>query len=190
MMFNKLALLAFVAPLVSALQLSTPTSVTNNGQVTITWTATTTDPSTFSIELVNPAFHNSYAVVNVAQTAAGQATFTLPTVPIGGGYSFEAIEIGNINNVYSTSGEFSIAQATYTPSSTVSVSTQTLPSSYSPTISGSTSGASSSGSSSSASTSASLSSFGTGAAPGAFNFHAAPAAAFLLSAVAGAAFVF
>ncbi|EIW87410.1 hypothetical protein CONPUDRAFT_96820 [Coniophora puteana RWD-64-598 SS2] len=137
-MFNKLAALALIAPLASALTLNTPTtSVTNGAQVTITWTATTEDPSTFSLELVNTVFHNAYALVSTVQTASGSATFELPTVPVGSGYSFEAIKIGDINTVYSNTPQFDIGQATASPSSTASVSSQTLPSSYNPTSTGS-----------------------------------------------------
>ncbi|OAX38947.1 hypothetical protein K503DRAFT_690596, partial [Rhizopogon vinicolor AM-OR11-026] len=110
---------AFALPLASALTLDTPTGATNGGIVTITWSATTSDPSTFSIELVNTIFHNTFAIANSVQTSTGSLTLELPQIPVGDGYTIEAIQYNNINVVLATSGDFSVgAQTTSTASST------------------------------------------------------------------------
>ncbi|KAG1724400.1 uncharacterized protein EDB91DRAFT_142309 [Suillus paluster] len=83
-MFARLAALAALAlPLASALTLNTPTNVTNVGQVTITWEATTADPGSFDIEMANTIFHNTFAIAGNVQTSAGSITITLPEVPVG-----------------------------------------------------------------------------------------------------------
>jgi len=77
---NSTALLAL--PLVFALTINPLTGATTGGTVTITWSATNTDPPYFSIELVNPAFHNTFAIANNVQTSLGELTIQLPQVPI------------------------------------------------------------------------------------------------------------
>jgi len=107
-MFSKVALLALVTPLVAGLTLQIPQNPTSGGTVTIVWTSAAGDPSTFTLELVNDVFHNSFAIANNVQPTTGQITIELPSVPVGAGYTLEAVDIGNIGNVYSTTGTFSI----------------------------------------------------------------------------------
>jgi hypothetical protein len=82
-MFSKLSLFALVAPLVSALTIEAPTNPTSGGTVTINWTNAAGDPSTFSIELVNTVFHNSFAIANNVVPTSGTMTIELPIVPVG-----------------------------------------------------------------------------------------------------------
>ncbi|KAF8902195.1 hypothetical protein CPB84DRAFT_1836171 [Gymnopilus junonius] len=122
-MFSKFAFLAAaVVPLASALTLNIPTGPTSGGNVTITWTSAPNDPATFSLELVNTAFHNSFAIANNVNPTAGTVSLTLPIVPVGDGYSLEAVDIGNITNIFDATGDFSIGAVTVsiTPSSTSS----------------------------------------------------------------------
>ncbi|KAF8273836.1 hypothetical protein EI94DRAFT_1782758 [Lactarius quietus] len=174
-----LGVILFFLPLVSALTFtSVPTNATSGGSVTIPWSSTSTDPSTFSLELVNPTlFNNAIAIANNVATSTGTITVTLPIVPASGGYTIQAVDISNINSVYATSGGFSIgATVSTTSSSTTPSSSSSLPSGSvtSPASSQSTSGSGvsvtptsssvSSGTSSGASSSASPSSFnGNGA---------------------------
>jgi hypothetical protein len=123
-MFNKVALLAFVAPLVAGLTLTIPQNPTSGGSITIEWTTVAGDPSTFSIELINVAFNNAFAIANNVPTASNQITLNLPIVPTGDGYTLEAVDIGNINNVYASTGSFSIG-ATVSTTSTGSAGTST-----------------------------------------------------------------
>ncbi|KAG9309060.1 hypothetical protein JVU11DRAFT_10942 [Chiua virens] len=190
-MFVKLSTLALALPLVSALTINPITGGTTGGTATITWTASTTDPNYFSIELVNTVFHNTFAIANNVQTSLGSLTIQLPQVPVG-----------DVNTVYSQSGDFSIAGASSTTSASGSVtsassstgsvsSTGTLsatsPTGTTPVASAASSSASGTASGTSASTSPS--SLTGGAAPLKLG-GVAPAAALLLSAVAGAAMVF
>lgn len=72
----------FFLPLASALSnlQVTSSNPSSGGSVTITWTADSTDPSTFSLELANNNFHNTFALANNVQTSSGTITVTLPIV--------------------------------------------------------------------------------------------------------------
>ncbi|KAF8167222.1 hypothetical protein B0H34DRAFT_680889 [Crassisporium funariophilum] len=131
-MFSKLTLLAFVAPLVSALTLQIPENPTSGGSVTIKWNSAQGDPDTWTFELLNTVFNNAFAIANNVDPSTQQLTLTLPVVPVGDGYTLEAVDIGDINKVFASTGSFSIgpnagstssSTGTATPSSTTSVST-------------------------------------------------------------------
>ncbi|KAG1763262.1 hypothetical protein EDD22DRAFT_515030 [Suillus occidentalis] len=112
-MFARIAALAtFAVPLVSALTLNTPTGVSTGGVVNITWEATTADPSSFSLYMVNTIFHNTFAIANNVQASAGMITLTLPQVPVGDGYTIEATSNSNINSIYAQSGDFAVSAMT------------------------------------------------------------------------------
>ncbi|EDR01117.1 uncharacterized protein LACBIDRAFT_312424 [Laccaria bicolor S238N-H82] len=195
-MFAKLSLLAFVAPLVSALTVSNPTNPTSGGQMTISWTTAAGDPDSFSIELINTSFNNAFAIANNVDPSTGSITLTLPVVPVGAGYTIEFVDIGDINKVYTTSGSFSIGanSASSTSASTAASSSGTSKASTATTSSGSSSAhsTSTSGSVSSTSTSISSTSAGSSSAPAATQFSAASrlfsynSAAVVLSMIAGA----
>ncbi|KAG2069448.1 hypothetical protein BDR04DRAFT_1021482, partial [Suillus decipiens] len=115
------ALATFAVPLVSALTLNAPTTTpTIGGTVNVTWEATTSDPSTFNIYMVNTIFHNTFAIASDVQTSAGELTLILPPVPVGAGYTLEATDISNIDNVYATSGGFSVGAQTTASAPTMS----------------------------------------------------------------------
>ncbi|KAH7923787.1 hypothetical protein BV22DRAFT_560258 [Leucogyrophana mollusca] len=111
-MFTKLSAVALALPLVSALTLNAPTGLTTGGQGTITWTTASGDPATFTLEMVNTLFHDTFAIANNLQSNAGSYTFEMPQVPVGDGYTFEAINPSDINDIYATSGDFSVGAAT------------------------------------------------------------------------------
>ncbi|KAG2107837.1 hypothetical protein BD769DRAFT_123970 [Suillus cothurnatus] len=126
-MFARIAALAtFAAPLVSALTLNAPTTASVGDLVNVTWEATTSDPSSFSLYMVNTIFHNTFAIANNVQTSAGLYTLVLPQAPLGGGYTLEATDNSNINDVYAQSGDFSVTAGTTTSAtSTMSTSSGT-----------------------------------------------------------------
>ncbi|KAJ7626145.1 hypothetical protein FB45DRAFT_923038 [Roridomyces roridus] len=95
---------------VLSLTLNAPTTAQSGSSTTITWTSTSTDP-TFSIELAHPDLNAAIAVANNVNPANNQITVTLPIVQAGDGYTLEAVNITDINQVFSTSGDFSIAAA-------------------------------------------------------------------------------
>lgn len=124
-MFNKLSLLALVAPLVSGLTINVPKNPTSGGPVTLSWNWKAGDPNTFSIELTNEVFHNSYAIANSVIPEQGSIDIILPIVPIGDGYTLQAVEVGNINNIFAETVDFAVADntgATSTSSGTTSSS--------------------------------------------------------------------
>ncbi|KAG1783358.1 hypothetical protein EV702DRAFT_254877 [Suillus placidus] len=192
-MFARIAALAtFAIPLVSALTLNTPTGVSTGGVVNVTWEATTADPSSFSLYMVNTIFHNTFAIANNVQASAGMITLTLPQVPVGDGYTVEATSNSNINSVYAQSGDFVVSAMT--TASTSSMSTMSMSSSSTGTPgTASTVAPLTTASATTAKTSSSAS-----ATPSAINSSGAPslkigmgpAAVVLLSAAAGAAIMF
>ncbi|KAG0706656.1 hypothetical protein DFH29DRAFT_872184 [Suillus ampliporus] len=193
-MFAKLAALAALAlPLASALTLSTPTGVTTGGVVTLTWQATTADPSTFSIEMANTIFHNTFAIANNVQTSTGSLTLTLPQVPVGDGYTIEAISPSNINTVYATTGDFAVGAQTTASTSTLSSTSSSSSTGSSasstgtaPTVVPSSTAPALATTSSSSSASPSPSNINSSGAAS-LKIAMGPAAAILLSAAAGAA---
>jgi len=72
----------FFLPLVFAVSnLSVSENLTSGGPVTITWTADSTDPDSCSFELVNEAFHDTFAIANNIPINTGSITVNLPAVP-------------------------------------------------------------------------------------------------------------
>ncbi|THH09820.1 hypothetical protein EW146_g8565 [Bondarzewia mesenterica] len=139
-MFNKLSVLVALVPFVAGLTLNVPDNLSSGGPATISWTTASGDPSTFSIELLNTIFHNSFAIANNVQPSLGSITIQLPAVPPGDGYTLEAVNITDINQVFATTGGFSIAA----PSSSSVASSTSAASSASGSASGSGSSASAS----------------------------------------------
>ncbi|KAF9235378.1 hypothetical protein BU15DRAFT_51449, partial [Melanogaster broomeanus] len=200
--------LALVLPLVSALTLNTPTGVTTGGTVTLTWTATTEDPTSFTFELYNTIFHDTFAIQNTVQTSLGTITLQFPQIPVGDGYTLQAVANNNVNQVYAQSGDFSVGAQT-TPSTTMvsttsntastaqlkeselrvscssASSVSTVPTTTSPTLSTTSSTTSTGTSATSTPTS-----FGNGASSFKFGLGVGPTSAVILSAVAGAIMAF
>lgn len=72
----------FFLPLVSAVSnLVISDNPTSGGPATITWTADATDPDSCSFELVNEAFHDTFAIANNIPIKTGSINVTLPIVP-------------------------------------------------------------------------------------------------------------
>ncbi|EFI28754.1 hypothetical protein E4U52_001274 [Claviceps spartinae] len=126
-MFAKLSILALcAAPLVSGLTLHPPTDISSQGEVTITWDTAPGDPESFTLELNHPSFNDALAIANNIDPARGSITLTIPVVPAQGGYTLEAVNIGNINDVYAVTGPFAIAEPTASiPTTPVSTGTGT-----------------------------------------------------------------
>ncbi|KAG5644972.1 hypothetical protein DXG03_007344 [Asterophora parasitica] len=203
-MFNKLALIALVTPFVAGLQIFIPDTPTSAGPITLKWVSEPGDPATFSFELVNEVFHNAFAVANNVIPELGSIDIVLPVVPVGAGYSLHAVNVGNINDVYAQTGQFSIGPNGATSVTSLSQSrTSSASASASKTTTLSVPPTTHSTTSTSAfgttitTPSASATTSQTSAAPvssAPANFNAAPAmksnmgaiAAVLLSAVAGA----
>jgi hypothetical protein len=121
-MFSKLTVaLAIVAfQMASALKIQAPTNPASDGQVTIKWTADSTDPATFSIQLTNEIFHNTFAIANNVDISLGEITLTLPTLQPGSGYAVIGHDNSNINNVFGKSSEFDVGATSAEGSSTAS----------------------------------------------------------------------
>ncbi|KAK3329979.1 Ser-Thr-rich glycosyl-phosphatidyl-inositol-anchored membrane family-domain-containing protein [Apodospora peruviana] len=108
-------LLALAAPLVSAIEFTSPAAnaTLSKGEVyDLSWTTVDTDPSTFSIYLVN--FFNwppSYTPVAMdVETAAGAASVTVPcSVDSSWGFQFNAINGTNVYVIYAQTPKFYIS---------------------------------------------------------------------------------
>jgi len=103
-----LALASFVHGTIT-IQTST---LKGNSTNTINWTSSdsNTDPESFTIELINPSFNSQFGVVNNVPTAQGSATFELPTVIPGPGYSIQFVNPGNITDIIAQTGQFTIVE--------------------------------------------------------------------------------
>ncbi|KAJ2927059.1 hypothetical protein H1R20_g10037, partial [Candolleomyces eurysporus] len=130
-MFSKFAsLLALVAvtPLVSALTLNIPENITTQGTTTFTWTYETSDEP-FSLYLYNEEFNDSFAIANNVEPSLGSVSIQIPVVPVRDGYTLRAVNVGNIEDVYSSTGSFSVGAATQsiptTPTATRTTSSGT-----------------------------------------------------------------
>ncbi|KAI0347987.1 hypothetical protein BDW22DRAFT_39938 [Trametopsis cervina] len=132
-----LATLAALAPFVNALTFTVPNNITSGGTVTITWTQASGDPDVWSLFLVNQVFHNTYGIANNVKNSDGTLTLNLPAVPVEGGYTLEATNITDVNQVFTTSNSFSIAAPVSTSASSTIASTASSSGSVAPT-SGST----------------------------------------------------
>ncbi|KAJ3797110.1 hypothetical protein GGU11DRAFT_785999 [Lentinula aff. detonsa] len=195
-MFAKVFVLLAALPAVFSLTLDTPTNVTSGLVSDVTWTATDDDP-TFSLELNHPSFGNSLALANnVNPTSGSPLSIEWPIVPADSGYTLSAVNITDINTVFSTSGSFSIAQAPTTGvsasvSTTFTVSSSSGVSASVTSSSGSTTGTSSAGTSASGTSASAASTTSTSSSfNGAVSFKSGNSAVLVavLSAIAGAAF--
>ena len=139
-----------VAPLASALTISSITGATSGGPLTINWTldGNGNDPyvnrtltpfsflqcfssTTFSFELIHTTFNNAFAIANNVDPASLSLTVVLPVIPASASpnsddYTIQAVEIGNVNNVFSTSPPFSVG-ATITSSVSGTTTSTTKP---------------------------------------------------------------
>ncbi|KAJ7915802.1 hypothetical protein B0H13DRAFT_389199 [Mycena leptocephala] len=101
------AILLLVASLAAAV-IQVPETTSSGGPVTITWTQDPTLP-VFSMELFHKDFNNAIAIANNVNPATGSLVVNLPVVPSDSGYTLQFVNITDINQVYDTSPEFSIA---------------------------------------------------------------------------------
>jgi len=107
-----LSLLALAAPLVSAIQLIEPTAnvtLTKGETIDLKWTTVDTDPSSFSIYLVN--FVNwpplAHPLVYDVETSAGEASVKIPCFPDNAwGYQLNAINGTNTYIIYAQTPKF------------------------------------------------------------------------------------
>ncbi|KAF8514274.1 hypothetical protein JB92DRAFT_3115726 [Gautieria morchelliformis] len=97
-------------------------NIKGNSSNTITWTSsdTSTDPESFSIELINQVFNSQFALANNIPTTQGSITFQLPVVAPGPGYTVEFVNPGNINDIFATSAPFSVQENDVSSSSAAS----------------------------------------------------------------------
>ncbi|KAJ7349703.1 hypothetical protein DFH08DRAFT_124346 [Mycena albidolilacea] len=185
-MFTQLCLsLALAAASTRALTINTPTNPTSGGTTSITWSSTSDDP-VFSIELNHPSFNSALAIANNVNPADNNRTVGLPPVPAEDNYTLTFVNITNINDVFATSGSFSIGAAVSSSSGR-----STASASGSVTQSGSASQASATSPAVSGSGSPSASNSGSGPSPSPTGSAAAGlrAPVVALFALVGAAFV-
>ncbi|KAI0095237.1 hypothetical protein BDY19DRAFT_76157 [Irpex rosettiformis] len=124
-MKSAIATVALLSSVANAITFTTPTDLHSASEATITWTTDASDPSTWSLFLVNTIFHNNFAIANPVNNSAGTLTLTLPAVPIEDGYTLQATQIGNNSQVFATSPTFAIAaplSSSAVPSSTAASS--------------------------------------------------------------------
>ena len=103
MLFSKIAVtIAAGLSFASAIEFTSPalnSTISKGKDVTITWTSVDTDPTDFSIFLVNfVTWPPSYVDLKEGiETAAGSATVHVPcNTDSGYGYQFNAINVGEL----------------------------------------------------------------------------------------------
>ncbi|KAL2157973.1 hypothetical protein VTH06DRAFT_4782 [Thermothelomyces fergusii] len=107
-------LFALAAPLVSAIQFLEPianTTLTKGETYRVTWSSVDTDPTKFSIYLVNfvdwPPFYTQ--VASDVPTIAGEHEVTVPCdVNTSWGFQFNAINGTNVYVIYAQTPRFSV----------------------------------------------------------------------------------
>jgi hypothetical protein len=112
-MFFKLSTIVALVPFVAALTMKAPENPTSAGQVTISWTSESSD-NLFTIELHHPSFRADFAIANNVNPDEGSKTLLLPSVPVQDGYTLRAVNVTDINQVFSESPSFSIGANTAT----------------------------------------------------------------------------
>ncbi|KAK4209668.1 extracellular proline-serine rich protein [Rhypophila decipiens] len=106
------SLIALAAPLVSAIQFTAPelnATISKGEKYTLTWDTVDTDPSSFSVFLVNFVdWPPSYtALATDLETAAGSAEVTVPcSTPSSYGFQFNAINGTNVYVIYAQTEKF------------------------------------------------------------------------------------
>jgi len=114
MLFRNICIAALTAfPIVrAAYTVETPAFWSANTSNYVRWTSLTTDPATFSIELIHPQniVNGALAIANNVNANLGQLLVPLPRVPASGGYTLNLINPGNITDVYAASGTFEIRE--------------------------------------------------------------------------------
>ncbi|KAF5350380.1 hypothetical protein D9758_012478 [Tetrapyrgos nigripes] len=108
-MFAKLSLFAaIVLPLVHALTIDAPTDAVSTQPGTITFSGDGND-SIFTIELDHPSLLSKIAVANNVNPGEGSVNVIWPTLLETTGYTLEAVNVGNISDIFATSPTFNIA---------------------------------------------------------------------------------
>ncbi|KAL4252445.1 hypothetical protein ABKN59_002731 [Abortiporus biennis] len=133
-MFPIVSSVLLFTSLVSALTVETPTNWTTGNQVVATWSTTAGDPSVFSFELSNPTIFNAaLGIANNVDVTLGSISLTLPIVPATTGYTLQAVNITDINQVFVSAASTLSSVATVVP--TISGATTTSTSGFGTTIS-------------------------------------------------------
>ncbi|KAJ7256822.1 hypothetical protein B0H12DRAFT_485050 [Mycena haematopus] len=126
--FNIWAILVFTAPFASALDIvSIIGNFVSGGSITMTWTASASDATSFSVELFHQSFEDTYAIATNVNTSTLNKTMTIPEVPVSDGFYIQLVDIFNVNNVFSTSKSFSVGADNTTASLTVKESAVPTP---------------------------------------------------------------
>ncbi|KAL0563900.1 hypothetical protein V5O48_017741 [Marasmius crinis-equi] len=146
-MFAKLSLLLSLTTLATALTLQTPSNVNSEQNVTVSWSDSNGAPP-FTLELHNTIFNSDFAVANSVNPTENSITFLMPQVPAEGGYTFRAVSISDINQVFSETSQFSIGNSTTSGGSSTSATGSGTATATGASGSGTSSGVSTSGSSS------------------------------------------
>jgi len=119
-----------LAPLASGFTISDPNADgwLGNTTVTLAWDYTNNDPSTFTVELGNPAINSGLlgqgpiAIANNVDTYSRTIQVALPVLPPSDSYFLRFVSPSSINDVYVTSSPFPILanpnSSTAPPSST------------------------------------------------------------------------
>ncbi|KAJ6516571.1 hypothetical protein C8R47DRAFT_1205807 [Mycena vitilis] len=124
-MFNPLKLCVSVVlagTLAAAVNIDVLGPATAGGVITITWTP---DPAldVFSMELYDADNSAPLGIANNVDPSKGKLDVTVPMITPGDGYTVYFVNVTDIDDVYGTSGDFSIAPPVSTSESSTSTGT-------------------------------------------------------------------
>ncbi|KAF9009579.1 hypothetical protein BDQ17DRAFT_1538987 [Cyathus striatus] len=109
--FSLIFLLAYLLS-AFALKLNVPvpgpgfTQLETNGEAIVSWSVEEGDPFNISIEIQNNVSLDSFAFANNVPTADGSVSGVLDGVPGGDTFFLQAVNPGNILDIFATSDEF------------------------------------------------------------------------------------
>ncbi|KAJ7731559.1 hypothetical protein DFH07DRAFT_968717 [Mycena maculata] len=112
----------------SNLQAPAPGLAASGAQVTVTWASTSadTDPVTLALYSTNPTYNGPFAVENNINPQDNKATFEMPDVVPGPGYTIALISMNDTSDVLASSPPFSVPSSTASASALTTAAPATL----------------------------------------------------------------
>ncbi|KAH8818721.1 hypothetical protein DL96DRAFT_1684350 [Flagelloscypha sp. PMI_526] len=99
--------LVTVLPLISALSLQTPSSAKAGGSLTVRWSSSPSDPTSFNMVLVNYEITKAWALTVNTQTSAGSVSVGIPSdAPDGDQYRIQA----TTDHPLTETGDFTVGE--------------------------------------------------------------------------------